>query len=236
MIPAEFAEADLYPTTRGAYRYEPIGERPAPIRRSAFIRRRHRRPRRAWVWRSQLESRDALRDATLHVATWYVQTAGRSRLSFSLPPGAELRAVVIDDMPLPDALVSGFDSHFTVDLPSGRQFATVLLSFVAEGRLPRLAGSLVPAWPEIDVPVLARRWKIWLPPGYELAATDERWETPSDRAPILEPAAFWTLGSSRGTDCRSIHFDWRNGRSCSLPELKSARSTSKSCARHWATP
>ncbi len=199
MIPAEFADADLYPTTRGAYRYEPIGDvSSADPAISVHPTSSPAAEAGAWVWRSQLESRYALRDATLHVATWYVQTAGRSRLSFSLPPGAELRAVVIDDMPLPDALVSGFDSHFTVDLPSGRQFATVLLSFVAEGRLPRLAGSLVPAWPEIDVPVLARRWKIWLPPGYELAATDERWETPSIAPPSWSQRLFGPLGRPAG--------------------------------------
>ena len=89
LIPAELAEAELYPTTRGAYRYEPD----EPIRdASSAIPAISVRPTSspaieagAWAWQSQLESRYALRDATVHQATWYVQTAGRSRLSFSLP-------------------------------------------------------------------------------------------------------------------------------------------------------
>ncbi len=201
MIPAEFAEAELYPTTRGAYRYDPD----EPLRdASSAIPAIQVRPLSspaieagAWAWRSQLESRYALRDATVHLATWHVQTAGRSRLNFSLPAGAELRGVMIDDLPLARRAGEWFRFDVSpIDLPAGKQFATVVVSFVAQGSLPRLAGSLLPAWPEVDVPVLSRRWKIWLPPGYELAASDERWETTS-RVPLSwSQRLFGPLGRS----------------------------------------
>ncbi|HTU25170.1 MAG TPA: hypothetical protein VMF30_07220 [Pirellulales bacterium] len=197
-IPAELAEGELYPTTRGAYRYEPD----EPIRDAASaLPAISIRPTSApaaeagaWAWRSTLESRYALRDATVHEAAWYVQTAGRARLSFRLPPDAELRSVAVDDVPLSDAHVGGFGSPFTVELPSGKQFATVVVSFVARGRLPRLAGSLSPAWPEVDIPVLARVWNIWLPPGYELTGSDSRWETSPSAAPSWSQRLFGPLG------------------------------------------
>jgi hypothetical protein len=195
LIPAELTEAEFYPTTRGTYRYEP--QRDVASAEPVISVHPTTSPANeagAWVWQSQLESRFALRDATVHLATWHVQTRGRSHLTFSLPPGAELRGVTIDNSPLSEALIGGFGSDFSVDLPPGKQFATVSLSYLADGRLPRLAGSLTPAWPEVDVPVLARRWKIWLPPGYELTGSPAGWEGPAVKPPTWSQRLFGPLG------------------------------------------
>ena len=194
MIPAELAEAELYRPLAGPTGTSRLATLPVPIPRSAFI---HviagSRGRRSGVAQPIGIARVSLHDATVHVATWYVQTAGRSRLEYSLPPAKDA-GVMIDDSPLPDALVSGFGSKFSLDLPAGKQFATVLLSFVAEGRLP-LAGSLLPAWPEVDVPVLARRWKDLAAARLRIGRLRRPLGDSTDRNPDMEPAILWAAWS-----------------------------------------
>ncbi len=151
----------------------------------------------AWVWQARLDSRYILRESTEHLASFRVQTAGRPRLSFTLPPGAELRGVAVDQVPLAASVVPRSDGALTVDLPAGKQFASVVLQFVTTpGDIPRCWGSILPAWPEVDVPVLSRRWKLWLPAGMELSESDTRWESPAIETPTWSQRLFGPLGRS----------------------------------------
>ena len=158
----------------------------------------------AWVWQAQLDSRYALRESTEHVASFHVQSAGRSQLQFHLPPGAELARAVVDDVPLAAGLLVAPDGRLAVDLPAGKRFAAIVLQFVtAPGDIPRLYHAVRPAWPEVDVPVLTRRWKLWLPAGIELAESDSRWES----APIDPPTWSQRLFGPFGRSSRQMTFD-----------------------------
>ena len=194
-IPAELLQADSYQTARGAFRYEPARDAgnpdPAILVSSAGPNTKESG---AWVWQARLDSRYALRESTVHMASWRVQTAGRPQLHFTLPGGAELRNVTVDEIPLPEALMSGLGRQFAVDLPAGKQFATIVLYFATPGELPRLAGSIEPAWPDVDVPVLGRRWRLWMPGDYALAESDGRWESPAIDPPTWSERLFGPLG------------------------------------------
>ncbi len=194
-IPAELLQADFYQTARGAYRYEPSRDAansdPAI---SVSVTSSNPNESGAWVWQARLDSRYALREATVHLASWRVQTAGRSQVRFTLPAGAEMRSAAVDDAPLAEAVVASFGEQFAVDLPAGKRFATIALIFATPGELPWLTGSLLPAWPEIDLPVLSRRWKVWMPAGYELAESDDRWESPAIDPPTWSQRLFGPLG------------------------------------------
>ena len=193
-IPAELSQADSYQTARGAFRYEPSRDAASPDP-AIFVSAAGPNPREsgAWVWQARLDSRYALRDATVHMASWRVQTAGRSQLHFTLPPAAELRSIAVDEIPQAAGAASP-DAPLAVDLPAGKQFVTVVVYFTTPGELPRLSRSIEPAWPEVDVPVLGRRWKLWMPAGYELVESDGRWESPAIDTPTWTERLFGPFG------------------------------------------
>ncbi len=196
-IPAELSQADSYQTVRGAFRYEPSRDAANPDP-AIFVSAAAPNPREsgAWVWQARLDSRYAQSESTMHMASWRVQSSGRSQLHFKLPPNAEFRSVAVDDIPLVEAALRKLGGQFSVDLPGGKQFASVVMHFTTPGELPLLSQPIEPAWPDVDVPVLNRRWKLWMPAGFELAESDGRWESPAIDPPTWSQRLFGPLGRS----------------------------------------
>jgi len=136
----------------------------------------------AWAWSCRLESRLSREGAAVHQAVYRIETSGRNRVQFKLPSGAQLREAAVDDKKLPLALIESYKDVLAVELPPGRKFVSVSLSYLTDEPLPVLLRRTEPIVPEADLPVMNHRWSVWLPTGYELLGSDvTRRGKPADR-------------------------------------------------------
>jgi hypothetical protein len=119
--------------------------------------------------------------ATRHQASYQLQTSGLGRLRLTLPPGvADIRSVSIDGEPVAWHVAAvGEESRLTVDLPAAQKFPCVSVQWTATEPPLQTIGSLTPRLPEPELPVLARYWTAWLPPGYD--RRDQAAEASGDR-------------------------------------------------------
>lgn len=168
LVPVELLDADRYQTARAAYHYQPgrddldgdstLSVAPAPVSQSDTG---------AWAWRQRLESRYGQQDQAVHWSTFFMQTGGRQNIKVWLPGDAQLLSVWVDDRRLSVA-PSGTDQALAIELPPGRSFVAISLSFSTPDRLPTLVGSYQAPFPRLDGPVMARQWTIWTPAGFSL--------------------------------------------------------------------
>jgi hypothetical protein len=168
-IPAELLEADRYQTARATYHFQPgrddLGADPAVSVAPAAVSQASGG---AWAWTGSLHSRYAFAGTADHWATLRIQTAGKQRVRVNLPQAARLQAAWVDDQRLPLVLSAADEGGILVDLPGGRKFATLSLHYATTAGLPQLAASREAPFPTLDIPVVAREWKVWLPPGFEI--------------------------------------------------------------------
>ncbi|MBI3838756.1 MAG: hypothetical protein HY288_12595 [Planctomycetia bacterium] len=194
-VPAELLEADRYQTARATYQYQParddLGNEPAVSIAPAGPTQAESG---AWVWSSRLDSRFAIDGTCVHLATFRLQTAGRQQIRVSLPAGANLQAAWVDEQRLPLVLTASDDSGFLVDLPPGRSFAALSLYYATADSLPHLVSISAPTFPLVDVPVVARQWSIWLPPGYEIRDAESRFPTEANLPLTWTERLFGVLG------------------------------------------
>jgi hypothetical protein len=151
---------------------------------------------RGWAWRQIDSSWCHASGATEYETTIDVENKGRPAVSLSLPSGRRVQSVVVDGarVPLGDRRAAGGDLR--LELPAGRQFVTIVVRAVADppadrGLLPGLLDSLTgghpafwtvePAAIGIDVPVLQREWRLFLPPGIDIATVGGGWRVVGDR-------------------------------------------------------
>jgi len=165
-VPAELLEPGRYQTARGTFHYQPSGDdlgsdpvvriAPAPPQASATG---------VWAWQMNLESRFAADGAAAHQATISLETGGRRRLLLKLPPDARLHEVMLDGnrLPLPEVVD---DKGLPIELTAGRSHASLVVDYTTAADLPAVATRVVAPYPELDVPVVGRRWSVWLPPGF----------------------------------------------------------------------
>ena len=170
-VPSAAETSGGVPTVRGKYRFDPtrdgfsdesaieIGPATAAAEETG-----------AWAWSCELDSRLSAAGLTSHLAVFRLQTAGQQRVQFHLPEASRLHGAWVDS-----AAVSsqpGSSRTVTVNLPAGREFATVSLSFASPESLPALATYYAPNFPTTNIPVMKRRWRVWLPSGYQLPTSD----------------------------------------------------------------
>ncbi len=105
-----------------------------------------------------------------------------------LPPGVstnDIRGVWIDNLPVDwqqepdrgsDQAADSKNNIVSLPLPAAKQFPTISILFLTQGSGLATFGSLQPPLPEVELPVLASSWTVWLPPGYEFVGTDRRWQ------------------------------------------------------------
>ncbi len=174
-VPAELLEADRYQTARATYHYQPARD---DLGADAAVSIAPARPTQsesgAWAWSSRLVSRYAVDGTCVHFATFRIQTAGRQQVRVLLPATATLQSASVDHQRITKQFDGAPGEALTIDLPSGRSFATVSLYYATSASLPGLVSGEQPPFPTLDdVPVMNRQWTVWLPPGYEIADTSD---------------------------------------------------------------
>jgi hypothetical protein len=168
-VPAELLDDDRYQTARATYHYQPSGDdlgdesivsiSPAKAVQSETG---------AWAWTVDLNSRFAADGITAHQATIRIETGGRRRLRVALPGDVDLHSISIDSQPLSPSQLPKDGLGWTVELPSGHSHATLRLVYSTAGQLPGLEAVREPVFPTLDIPVVQRRWTVWLPPEYRI--------------------------------------------------------------------
>ncbi len=212
-VPAELLEADRYQTARATYHFQPGRD---DLGAEAAVSVASARPIQgtsgAWVWNSRLDSRFAGSDTAVHWATLRIQTAGAQRIHIRLPDHASLHGAWIDEERMQLVLTAGERAGFTVDLPPGRAFAALTLYYATPGGLPAMSRVVEAALPQVDIPVVASQWTVWLPPGYEIPETTSRF--PIDGLPplTLTQRLFGILGRDARTETFNplVANDWRD--------------------------
>lgn len=167
---APVAEAE-YPVTRGEYKYDPAAELGLSDAAAIAVSRpddaHHLLG--ALIWNLRLDSRYEATGRGLHLATCEVESCGRSRCSLQLPEGCKTLGVWVDDSPV---RASAADGRLVIPLPRGKRFPTLQVQFASLERPLSVWETCETPWPSADLPVLARHWRLWLPPEYELLFPD----------------------------------------------------------------
>lgn len=195
-VPVELLDADRYQTARAAYHYQPgrddldddsaLSVAPTSVSQSDTG---------AWAWRQRLESRYGQQDQAIHWSTFYVQTGGRQNVKIWLPDDARLLDAWVDDRRLSVA-PTGTDQALAIELPPGRGFVAIAISFSTPDRLPSLVGNYHAPFPRLDSPVMARQWTVWTPAGYSLFNSAGRIENNIAVPPTWSQRLFGVLGRS----------------------------------------
>jgi hypothetical protein len=201
-IPNEATPADQSTTARASYRYRP-GHNGVPLPEATLAvwspGSVARLPA-AWIWDCRLESRYDPAGTARHVARFYLQNAGRRQFQLTLPPEAQLasiRGVWVDEARAAWRIVGPkTERRLAIDLPAARRFPLVSLQFATLDRPLRFLDQLQPALPEADVPVLARQWTAWLPPGYEALEPEPRRQAHAAPGSTWAQRLFGPLGRS----------------------------------------
>ncbi len=206
-LPAEPPPEGAYQTLRAAFQYDPVRDAVPASEPTVTVSLTPNEVgvAAAWVWLAELESQYEADGSGRHLASFRLENAGRESVSIALPPrieGTQVRAVWVDDERT--AWDRGGEGRAVlVGLPAGRRFPVVAVQFDTTGGRLRALGSLTPPWADADVPILARRWTVWLPPGFESPETDLRWQQPRG------PRSSWSqrLFGPLGRDAESGAFD-----------------------------
>lgn len=195
-VPVELLEADRYQTARAAYHYQPgrddlddesaISVAPAPVSQSDSG---------AWAWRQRLESRYGEQEQAVHWSTFYLQAGGRPNVKVWLPDGSQMLGAWVDERRL-TAVPAGNDQALTIELPPGRGFVAISLSFSTPDGLPGLVGNYQAPFPRLDSPVMARQWTVWTPAGYALFDSSGRLEDNAGVSLTWSQRLFGVLGRS----------------------------------------
>ncbi|HEY1598990.1 MAG TPA: hypothetical protein VGG64_05280 [Pirellulales bacterium] len=120
----------------------------------------------AVAWHRRVESRYDAAGHVLHVATYLLRNAGQSDLTLSIPETAEMSRLWLDghqQMPPPGRLVS-------IPLEPDRSTSTLVVEYRSMG-LKFDGGRLRSEFAELNIPVVASDWLLWLPPGYSLLSS-----------------------------------------------------------------
>ncbi len=211
-VPAELLEADRYQTTRATFHYQPGRD---DLGREAAVSLAPSHPRQptsgAWAWSARLDSRYSAGETAVHWATLRIQTAGRQRIQVQLPAGARLHGAWVDDRRLPLVLSTSDKDSFAVDLPPGCAYATLTLYYTTPDGLPAFTRPVEAALPQIDIPILATQWMLWLPPGFEIPETSSRYPIDALLPPTLTQRLFGIMGRGANAEIFNplVADDWQ---------------------------
>ena len=175
--PIPLAEEEVVPGTSqlAAFRYEPK-QVLSETQESAL--RLHALPngqsgRQTWAWQARLDSwlqPDGLGE---HIAIYRLANFHHHRLRLRIPCQS-------GSTQIKDIWLNGQPARWQVQRPSQesaevsvelavspeRTLSTLAISFQTRQPSFRHGGTVLPCWPDLDVPVLNRSWTLWLPPGW----------------------------------------------------------------------
>jgi hypothetical protein len=190
-IPVADVPPNRHQTARAAYRYDPLRDTAAaPDPAVTISASAAAKVPRAWVWNCDLESWYEADGSGRHRASYWVQSSGGGQMRLTLPAAAaadEVRDVRLDGNRI--AWQRSEDNGRTdlvIALPPAEKFPHVSVQFLTRARGLGMIGSLEPPLPEGDLPVLARHWTLWLPPGYGSLDPDPHGQ------PFASPRLSWS--------------------------------------------
>ena len=160
-IPAESPPADRFSDTRARFRYIPSQEARLQVARS---QKDDQQPS-AWAWTFHLATH-LTAHGSAHTATYRLENTGRRQLEIRLPPTSDFVSLRIDGDDVRPS--SQTDNTLIVALPAGKRYPKIEVAYSDQsGNLKPALGQVHPSVPEVsDLPILTRRWTLWLPPGY----------------------------------------------------------------------
>ncbi len=202
-----------YQTIRATYQYDPLGESAAQDEPALVLARSGDSPTaaaavasRTWAWDCTLDSQFASNGAADHLVTYRLQCAGRRQacLSFGAPQSKKsIHGVSINDRPVA-ASFSDADSpnaesvKLIVDLPPGEEMVMLAVRFSTSASPLQSFHRLQESIPQIDLPVLTRRWHLRLPPGYVVCSSTGISQGPPIDPPCVMQNLFGPLGRRSG--------------------------------------
>ena len=151
----------------------------------------------AWAWSCRLDSYFSPDGSSQHLACWQIENTGRTRVRIQMPAGATFYSACIDDTlctagtlsaeAAPSAATSvdpaaasgnraksgllraANNAAIKLELPADRRFVRVVLEWGSGDGPLSILSSRTSQLPEIDMPVMARQWHVWLPPRFRLS-------------------------------------------------------------------
>ncbi|MGA2799604.1 MAG: hypothetical protein ABSE63_18635, partial [Thermoguttaceae bacterium] len=198
---------DEYSTVRATFRFDPLSDVTLASESAIMLSAESgKNPPPIWVRNCRLESWYGSQGEARHLAVFEVQNAGGSRLEIVLPRGVsseDVRGLWVEDGPVDwqqggeGASEAGSDLRKNIvsaPLPAAKRFPTVSICFITHQSGLGTFGSLAPPMPEVNVPVLAGTWSVWLPPGYEAVEANRRWQGPYRAEITISRRLFGPLG------------------------------------------
>ncbi len=162
-IPCSPVDPDKYSLSRARYRFDPS--------RNAQVMVDHTSPRSTqaplWAWECLLSSQLLASGQTLHCADYLLETAGGLEFQVRLPPDSKLAGLAINDTEASRPQRDATSHDYVVTLPSGVRFPRVRVTYTSPKKHLGIFNRIVTQFPEVNIPVLDRRWSVWLPPGYQ---------------------------------------------------------------------
>ncbi len=157
-------------TVLARYRYDPSQK--ARVTLNHVKRLEGRSP--VWAWQASLVSRYDRRGHTIHHMIYQIENTGRSNFELRIPNGFTMRRIEIDGTMAADSNRPGKDHEYTIPLQAQKRFARVEVVYQAKGPAPGIVAHLQPAFPVTKIPVLNRRWTVWIPSGFQTMRGDPR--------------------------------------------------------------
>lgn len=161
-------------TVRAAFRYEhlptvPDAGQPLVLRRPSSDAAHSG----AIVWSCRIETRRQPQGKAWHQAVCRIENFGREACRITPPESAKMLGMWLNNDELELVETTG---GYSVQLPPHRRFNTFTASFETEEAELGFVGHGAPPQLQWDVPVLSRRWTVWLPSGYEMLSPNQSWQ------------------------------------------------------------
>lgn len=176
-IPVEATRDHQFVDARAAFRYETPDEGSQAAAAGVRLSRPADGLRQmgAIVWNCNVESRLGTDGRGLHTVTYQIQNTGRNQCSISLAAGSHLLELWVDDQRLTPRYEGSNDAMY-VPLPAGRKFPTIVAQYVTDTAIWETLTNLELTLPGSDLPILSKRFTVWLPAGYEMLDSAQHWQ------------------------------------------------------------
>jgi len=161
-VPCDPAPPGSYPTSRACYGFDASRNARVEINRATS----RADGATLWAWNARLTSQYLATGEAIHVATFLLESAGGSEFRVRLPEGCTLRGVEINGADAGRALSTGADGSHTIALPNGQRFPRVEVAYGESQSALGVRHRLATEFPNVDIPLLQRSWRVWLPPDY----------------------------------------------------------------------
>lgn len=162
-IPGNPSSPGDVPTVRARFRYDPSENAQVSVEQVSASEGKAA----AWAWNCVLTSQFLPHGEATHHATYLLESVGAQEFAFELPASCRLERLEIDGEDMSRAVRASGEGTYTVALPAGKRFPRLRISFAGDRGGLGQSNHLVADFPQVKLPVLDRRWSVWLPPGYE---------------------------------------------------------------------